>query len=93
LVLNNSQGGLVEEKKRHNLILVEFLRIEPMNNVLETCLKSKNYIPDATPTSPHPQIIIQFFVEEIKYFKNLPIISHRYSVQQNKTSVGILFLQ
>jgi hypothetical protein len=71
LVLNNSQGGLGEEKKRHNLILVESLRIEPMNNVLETCSKSKNYILDATPTSPHPQIIIQFFVEEIKYFNKI----------------------
>jgi hypothetical protein len=71
LVLNNSQGGLVEEKKRHNLILVEALRIEPMNNVLQTCSKSKNYIPDATPASPHPQIISQFFVEEIKYFNKI----------------------
>jgi hypothetical protein len=38
-----------------------------MGNVFETCSKSKNYIPDATPTSPHPQII----VEEIKYFNKI----------------------
>jgi hypothetical protein len=44
------------------------------------------------PPHPTPQIIIQFFVEEIKE-QNLPIISDRYSVEQNKTSVGILFLQ
>jgi len=91
LVLNNSQGGLVEEKQRHNLMLVESLRIEPMNNVLETCSKSK--VLDATPTSPHPQIIIQFFVEEIKYFNRIYQLSATGSVQQNKTSVGILFLQ
>jgi hypothetical protein len=71
LVLTNSQGGLVEEKKRHNLILVESLRIEPMNNALETCSESKNYIPNATLASPHPQIITQFFVEEIKYFNKI----------------------
>jgi hypothetical protein len=42
-----------------------------MGNVFETCSKSKNYIPDATPTSPHPQIIVQIIVEEIKYFNKI----------------------